>query len=152
MVAFIDGLVPILRGDMVSRNQIVEQARSYLGVPFVHQGRSRRGLDCVGLVIRVAKDFELSNYQEIAYDRRPDGRLISVLREHLVRKFPSDAFLPGDVVAFRLPKYPCHVAIYSGNGRIIHALAGNRKVVEHVIDQRWWDRVVEKYSIPGVEN
>lgn len=37
---------------------IVECARSYVGVPWKHLGRSRKGLDCAGLLIVSVKDAE----------------------------------------------------------------------------------------------
>ena len=41
-----------------SRRRIVECARSYLEVPYRHQGRSRRdGVDCSGLIALMCKDL-----------------------------------------------------------------------------------------------
>jgi hypothetical protein len=34
---------------------------------------------------------------------------------------------------------------------LIHAYAQARKVVEHRLDGPWRDRVVQAYSLPGVE-
>lgn len=146
------------------RIEIVREARKFLGVPFVHQGRSKSGLDCVGLVIVVARNLELCEYTEVAYNRRPDGRLISVLRENLKRVVKGE-LLPGQVVAMRLPKYPCHVGIVTespgvecldksgrivmgSQWRVIHALSGNGRVVEHTLDARWQGKIIESYEFP----
>lgn len=37
---------------------VVEAARAYIGVPWKHLGRSRRGVDCAGLLIGAVKDAE----------------------------------------------------------------------------------------------
>lgn len=37
---------------------VVEAARSYIGVPWKHLGRSRKGVDCAGLLILAVKDAE----------------------------------------------------------------------------------------------
>lgn len=49
---------------MATRAQIVEEARSYLGTKWLHQGRTRDGVDCAGLVACVGNALGL-----IAYDR-----------------------------------------------------------------------------------
>jgi cell wall-associated NlpC family hydrolase len=36
-------------------NVIVSAARSWLGVPWRHQGRTRQGVDCAGLVVLVGR-------------------------------------------------------------------------------------------------
>lgn len=38
---------------------VVEAARQYLGAPFKLHGKDKRGIDCIGLIIAVAKDFGL---------------------------------------------------------------------------------------------
>lgn len=37
---------------------VVDAARAYIGVPWKHLGRSRRGVDCAGLLILAVKDSE----------------------------------------------------------------------------------------------
>lgn len=51
---------------------IVEAARTYIGVPWKHMGRSRRGLDCAGLLIVAAKDAKGADLESPArYGREP---------------------------------------------------------------------------------
>ena len=54
---------------MTERHDIVTCARQFLDVRFVHQGRSREGLDCLGLLIATAReaglDFEAMPVTEI---------------------------------------------------------------------------------------
>ena len=47
---------------MVTRTDIVAAARGWLGVPWRHQGRSRAGVDCVGLVVVVCRSLGLSDH------------------------------------------------------------------------------------------
>jgi cell wall-associated NlpC family hydrolase len=58
---------------MPGRTDIVAAARTYLGVPWRHQGRTRAGLDCAGLIVMVARDLALSDYDSTAYGRRAQG-------------------------------------------------------------------------------
>jgi cell wall-associated NlpC family hydrolase len=134
----------------VGRAAVVECARRYLGTRWHHQGRSSAGLDCAGLVVRVAHDLGLSSADVGGYGRTPDGfRLYDVLRAHLVVTHEAQ---PGDVLLFRFVKNPMHLAILTEPGRMIHAYANARRVVEHRIDETWRRRIVDAFRLPGVED
>lgn len=132
---------------MTTRLEVIEQARKYLGVRFHHQGRNSAGLDCAGLVVRVAHDLELSSFDSRDYGREPNaGMLKSVMESNMdrVRKY-----VPGDVVLMRFNKEPQHLAIVTELG-IIHAYAQARKVVEHSLDTVWLSRIIAAYSFRGL--
>lgn len=44
----------------MSAEAFVAAARSYIGVPWKHQGRSRAGLDCIGLIILAGRDIGIA--------------------------------------------------------------------------------------------
>lgn len=119
------------------QNKIVEKAREYIDTPFHHQGRLKGvGIDCVGLVICVAKDLEYADkeYNYTGYSRVPDGRILSEqLGIHLI-KLEKEDMRPGDVVCVAFDIYPQHVGILGdyrhGGLSIIHAASKHKKVVE----------------------
>lgn len=128
--------------------RIVWEARRYLGVPFKHQGRSMAGVDCAGLVVLVGMACGLVAHDETGYPRRPDGyQLLSLLQKHLDRISNPQV---GDVLLLAYHAYPQHLAIRTDKG-IIHSYAGARKVVEHVYDKTWQDRLVYAFRFRGVE-
>lgn len=134
-----------------TRRQIIRTARSYVGVPFRHQGRTRDGLDCIGLIIRVAHDLGLSTADFRSYSREPNARVFfDNLARHLTRK-PGEPE-PGDVLVFALPKYPCHIAIYTDLDTVIHALSKRGSVVEHALSDDWKQRIRSAWEMPGVES
>lgn len=131
---------------------IVNAARVYLGVRWLHQGRSPAGLDCIGLVLRVAQDLGLPCPDVVAdYGRTPHGqRLMQGLAQYLQR-VPVDEAMPGDVLLMQIEALPHHVAIFTDAG-IIHAAAGFRRVVEHGFDEVWKNRTISAWRWPGVTN
>lgn len=132
---------------MISRQDIVSQARKYLGVKYKHQGRTAYGLDCLGLIVRVAHDLKLSDADSSDYGRIPDGiKMMSLLEQHL--DIVSD-IEPGNILLFRYESNPKHLAIVTDNG-IIHSYAEDRKVVEHRLDDVWLERLVRIYSFRGI--
>ena len=81
---------------------IVTTARKWLGTPFHHQGRVPNvGLDCVGLVIQVAKELNLSNFDTTNYSAIPDGKVLKSLCEQEMIEVPYINAQYGDVLLFK---------------------------------------------------
>lgn len=134
----------------VTRQQIVDAARSYIGVRYHHQGRSRAGLDCAGLLVCVARDIGLDTSEDLTgYARTPDGVALKTTLGRALREIPIFAYSPGDVLLMRFERDPQHVAIVTDCG-IIHSYLSARKVVEHRIDDVWRARILAAYELPGV--
>lgn len=154
----------------MTRSQIVAAAREYVGTPFQHQGRLKGfALDCVGLVLSVGEDVGAVDTdgkpflrgQYPSYSSQP---LDAFVHEECKRRmFQMDAPLKdGDVITLRVPRVPCHVAIVSSVGGVlhmIHAYAGNctktfpnGACVEHVLDSKWSKRIEGVFEFPGVTN
>lgn len=133
---------------MITREQIVSEARSFLGARWQHQGRTINAVDCAGLVIKVAHNLKLSAFDETNYARRPDSyRLIELLEEHMIRK-PGQP-KPGDVLLLSFQGAAQHLAICTQVG-MLHAYAPARKVVEHGLNDDWRKKIVDVYGYPGV--
>lgn len=132
----------------VTRDQWIGEIRSWVGVPWVHQGRNRNGVDCIGLIIASAHALGLTNFDTRTYGRAPLGDyLLRVCNEQMLRKRSAD---PGDVLLMRLSKFPQHFAVLVEPGRIVHSRGEDERVVETNMPDAWWRRVVGIYSIPGV--
>ena len=133
------------------RELIVAEARTWLDVPFLHQGRTRRGIDCVGLPDVVSANVEGGPLTErrapVNYGRlpRPDKMLV-LLDDYLIR-IPMAEALPGDMVYMINQITPQHLAMVTDIG-IIHAYAQAGKVVEHGMDIFWRDTRVAAFRYP----
>lgn len=152
----------LVDGAGVVSTEIVSEARSWLGTPFVHQASKKGvGSDCAGLVRGVLRNLALipEQYERMfpegafAYQRRPDGvTLKRYCDEQLERASPE----VGGVALIRFGKRPHHLAFFGnyvhGGLSLIHALgpAFPAKVIEHHLDDAWADRLVASYRIPGV--
>jgi hypothetical protein len=116
--------------------RIIRAAMSYLGVPYVHAGDSREGMDCSGFVYRVFFDTIGA-----ALPRGVDG----LYRATEKAGYPLHL---GDLLFFDTseelpPKAPTHVGVYVGSGRIVHAASeGSRTgvIVSALDDPYYRDR------------
>lgn len=135
---------------MTTRADVIAEARQWLGVRWHHQGRSRAGVDCVGLAIKVAHALGLSSFDVIDYSRQPDPVMMRALLAEHMDAIPVAGALPGDLVLMRFEIAPQHVAFLSDIG-IIHAYAQARKVVEHRLDSQWQSRIVGAYRYKGLD-
>lgn len=114
------------------RAEIVTLAKSYLGVPWRHQGRTRHSIDCVGLVIAVGSELGLHDYpDDVRYSRISTGpELIKPFEQYMDRIRDLADLRPGDVVLMKDTLYPQHVGIMSSKTNVIHATVHKRRVVE----------------------
>lgn len=134
------------------RQELVEAARKYIGVPFRHRGRDKTGIDCGGLVIASLRDCGYDPPDMKVYGREPhkDG-LRDFLTQGIGPGAKRQARWPavGDVVLIAFDgKNPQHVALVGnhplGNGKqtLIHSYGGVGKVVEHGYDNAWLSKTV----------
>ncbi len=104
------------------RDSIVALAKGQLGRRYVRGGTSpQRGFDCSGLVKYVLMSLHL--------DVPRTARLQARVGEPIARD--TSRLLPGDLLTFaRQRAGVSHIAIYVGNGRMIHASSTAGRVIE----------------------
>lgn len=116
------------------RQQIIIEARTWIGTPFHHQARARgHGVDCGQLVIGVGEALGLCETMDVRnYGRAPNPRQMRGYLEHFLAPHegqPGD----GDIlwVCVRVG-LPMHLLIISdaARNRIIHAHEPDGGVVE----------------------
>ena len=126
------------------RNKIIEEARTYNGVKWVHQGRTDHGLDCCGLIIRVANDLKLTDFDITAYPRQAtDEQFASHFFTAGMIEIPKTDIRHGDVVLTHTMNHPCHcgfIAERNGHKYFIHAFKKRGAVVEDMYDRSVWER------------
>lgn len=106
------------------RNRLVETAKEYLGVTYRWGGRSHLGIDCSGLCFNAYRFNGLTVWRDADIDRST-----------LLRKITLDEIDVGDQLFF-----PGHVAMYVGDGKIIHSSASNGCVAIEVLEEKEWLR------------
>ena len=142
----------------MSRDDIIAEARSWIGTPYRHQASLKGvGCDCLGLLRGVWRGV-MGVEPEAPPPYSPDwaeavGRetLVEAARRHLV-EVDDKAFKPGDVLFFRwrehLPAKHCGIA--TTPDRMVHAHEGAR--VAEVAIRPWWDRrVAFVFRFPGID-
>jgi len=131
----------------------VEAARKYIGLRWVHQGRSRtQGVDCLGLIVLAARDIGMKVEDCTGYRRRPDDRkLLRMVDEQMDRAPEGDPLEPGDILLLHFKDRntsPYHFAIVDKDTNyIIHGYAPHRRVVVD-LSEAWLDNIHSVYRIP----
>ena len=137
-----------------TRIQVVEAARRHLGVPWRHQGRSELGIDCVGLLVVVARELGLSEYDLQGYDRRPNpGSFLQHFEAWGALRIRIADALPGDTLVFNDGLYPCHAGwatLSCDQPGVIHAYAPRRRVVEERLAPDLKRRQIAAFRLPGI--
>lgn len=107
------------------RQSIVDNAMQYLGNKYVHGGNSlKNGTDCSGFTSLLFAEYGYS------ISRTPSGQYSSA-----GRSIDYSAIQPGDIICYSSNGSSCtHVALYIGNGQIIHSANSRKGVVIYDAD------------------
>ncbi|AHY47177.1 NlpC/P60 family [Rubrobacter radiotolerans] len=97
--------------------KVAQRAAMFRGTPYIWGGTSSYGLDCSGFTYQVYRSFGI-NLPRDAQDQRDAGRAVGGSR------------VKGDLLFFGpSPSNITHVAMYYGDGKIVHAPYGASRVV-----------------------
>lgn len=138
---------------MIKAKEITRIARSFIGTPYRHQGRSRMAVDCWGLLFAVGTEAGVipaglvspANY----------GRLSNIQMRAKVAEWctETDQVDDGILVLIKWPgtNYAGHMGILTHEGNMIHAYSMENKVVEHGFRGPWVKLADSKWALPNVE-
>lgn len=147
-----------------SADQIVYEARRWIGTPYHHQAQLRGvGVDCVGLILGVGKALDImgpdvdERFKSFnGYSRVPNpARMRKGMETFLApTDLPADKMPPPGVVGWfqwrdDLPMHLAIIAEFEGRATMIHSYLQIGKCVEHTLDQIWLDRVNSFWRFPG---
>ena len=132
-------------------------AHKYIGVKFHHRGRTVNRMDCVGLVIRCAKDCGYDKYEEFAYGGQPRNNILQgVLEEHFGTAKDRPPKI-NDVLLLRLrpEAEPTHVAIVTHYPHetelgIIHTHSMLRRVTYQRLTDKFRSAIAGVYQWPDM--
>ena len=122
---------------MPTRGELVAaEAREWLGTKFVWQASAKQvGCDCKGLLWGVARELGFPEAESL-YARVADYSPTRPVPSALLKEGFAAIFDPvsepelGDILLVKLGGKPSHIAIYSGEGRVIHAQIGPKNWVK----------------------
>jgi cell wall-associated NlpC family hydrolase len=132
---------------LTTRDAVVAEALAWVGTPF-HANQTCKGVgaDCIGVVAGVALACGLNVRYRADYSMQPDGSMARELRAQLLPVAGEPQ--PGDVLMMAFEREPHHVALYVGNGEIVHAYAQVRRCVRQPYDDYWHDKTRGIFSFP----
>lgn len=144
---------------MTTHADVVAEARTWIDTPVHHQARIKHvGVDCIGLVIGVARELGLvePTFDIGAYPRDPDSvSLLAKAREHMT-EIPYDEAVSGDVLVITFNRDPQHFCILAeyrpGVRSVIHA-ASNANPGRVVETRLMFSAVMRRgaaFRLPGV--
>ncbi len=145
-------------GRDITRKEICEAARTWVNVPYRHLGRSRRYVDCIGLIWAIPVEMKLDVPAIPAvYSKFPkEDMLIRECQEKLVLA-PQQGIRhvrPGDIMVLwgwerDTAQHFAVIDEINGMKQMIHAFQKAGQVVEHGLDEFWSKRYVATYNYPG---
>ena len=126
----------LYEGDSLPASSVGEQvaamARQYLGVRYVSGGASPSGFDCSGLTLYLYKQFGYSLPHSASQQYANCGYKVS-----------RSELQPGDLVFFTSSGAGgriTHVAVYAGNGEILHARYSVGQVYSNNLSENYYSK------------
>ena len=114
-------------------SRFLNSAKEWLGVKYVWGGRSKKGVDCSNFVSLAAENAGLKLTGNVSHQWNTfakDSRIF----------YDASQLQPGDLVFFKgtqkklSANTPSHVAIYMGDGKIIHASSSKGVTIANLGD------------------
>jgi cell wall-associated NlpC family hydrolase len=134
---------------MITGQRVADEARKWVGAPYLHQGRSRGGVDCLGLALEVCRDLGLvdNGLDWTHYGRLPMRDFMEQqVQQHCTQTAEAVA---GSLIVVRWTTVAAHLAICTGPN-MIHACASRKRVVEHGYRGIWKRLTHSIWLLPGV--
>lgn len=125
------------------QKEVVSYALKYVGNKYRYGGSSlTKGTDCSGFTMAVYKKFGYSLYHN-AYQQLKETKSVKMKN-----------IRPGDLIFYGRSKKSCsHVALYIGNGKVVHASTESTGIVVSDYNYRKYvgvGRVLKKATYPEV--
>jgi cell wall-associated NlpC family hydrolase len=126
--------------------KIVEQVKQWVGVRYLHQGITRSGCDCSGLLVGVLKELGyLRSFVMPVYplDWNLHNPKHNYLQEYLDKYcFKTDKPQPEDLVVFRFGRHISHIGILVDGLTFIHCYMTAGVKYGTLNSGQWKERVV----------
>lgn len=136
-------------------NPFIQEARAWIGTPYVHQAHCKgAGTDCLGLVRGVwrvvlgPEPEEIPAYTQDWSEPSGDETIMQAAERWLIRKPLGDA-APADVLLFRM-RDGCvakHLGIQTEGASFVHAYTGHG-VIESPLSTPWVRRIAARFRFP----
>lgn len=142
----------------IDKKEFIKKLQSKIGTPFRHRGRTKSGVDCIGLLAVTLAEMGEIIIDKKVYGREPrndklkesvDANLGKPIYDRITLKSKKDLEM-ADIVLMRFNQEPHHIAVVNKVGEkytLIHAYGAAEKVVEHGLDADWYDKITHVYRL-----
>jgi cell wall-associated NlpC family hydrolase len=110
------------------QKEVIQTARSLLGIPYKYGGTTPEGFDCSGFINYVYRNAAGLALPRMTHDLARAGKPVSAAE-----------LRPADLVYFKIERQkPLHVGIYLGKGKFIHSPSTRGKVNIQDLNMDYW--------------
>lgn len=151
--------VAMTKNKLITGDEIVNQARTWLGTPWHHAARCKGvGVDCGGLIVGALQEVGYPVRDMLNYDLGDNiEAMLTHIGSHADAVPEGEAACAGDILVMRGKLMYNHCGFYTvtpeGDGGLLHAWRTPGKVVEHPLDGAWekWTEAVFRLrgTVPG---
>ena len=138
---------------MTKREKWIQECRGWKDVRFRHQGRTRSGIDCAGLLSVTAVELGLIPYGgRPEYPKNPPAHLVFQALRSVAKRIQGKDAVGGDIVQLVYDERPTHLGLLTFDGTVIHAYVSARKVIEEKLTEDLRHRIVAYWRLRTLED
>lgn len=135
----------------INRQAIVAHARTYLGTPYIDEGRTPGvGLDCLGILLALTRELAIRDIDVAPYGTQIDQqRFRRDTREH-AEQITFAELMPADFLTFDIAGREQHYGLVTELGppiRFIHTYRAIGRVIEVELGPIWLRRLRGCYRL-----
>jgi len=132
---------------------ICNAAFDLVGTPYRHQGRSKHGIDCGGLVVLTGRKVGLipENW-DIKYYVQSEVLVKYTPRfQEIARLNPVVEIRPGQILLFKMGGAPRHFGIMTRFNKFVHCDMQHGTIVSRLND-KWRRRIYQTWTFKGLKH
>lgn len=139
--------------ELALQEQLVEAAKGWLGIRYIHRGDTKKGCDCSGFVVGVIKqlgylqDFVMPVYPSDWNLHSPEHNYLKeYLNDYCIEVAGKEA-VPGDFVVFKFGKHISHLGILVDEKIFIHCYLHAGVKYGTLNEGQWGKRVAGYWKV-----
>jgi len=121
---------------------------TYIGIPFIDNGRDEKGYDCWGLVKELYLKYHGEELPDFMYTKAIEDGVSSFFMEELYIKRVWNSVEPqeGSIAVFTVGGVVRHAGFMINTHEFIHTISGTETVIESIKGLRWSARYKGSYK------
>jgi cell wall-associated NlpC family hydrolase len=119
---------------------------NFIGIPFLHKGKTKEGTDCWGFCRMFYKEIlnkelpDLLKFYNETVNYQNCNHIYPIAKEHF-KRISKDEVKKFDIVLLNIASVPVHVGIYLDELKFLHCMEGTGSIISRFEDVNFRNKI-----------